>query len=617
MYNKSKDDNENISDDDKLSLFAVDIGDAFLTVPQVRPTYVTYVHPDGSKELFYLGFVLPGQRSGSSDWYDDFTKFLSTNLDIVECPAHPSLVKTADQTSRFAMQLHVDDMLGFAKRKFVHETFLPTLKKKYKVTAQLIENVGDFVTFLKRKHLLVSESELLLTPSPKHFDKLFALLRLDERASDAGDQSIVLESFRNLLFSSSRSQRVVALSSGEAELLPAASSLCDGIMIRELLGFLGYGRVKIFHHLDASAAKAILERSGVGKVRFDDQEFGQSENIHVDEREKQTFKQSMHVLRNIRVPIMIPKSALRAMVMSSMISIGSALSFGSGMDTFATVYALMFIEFPLMTLMILYLFTVAVIGTIMCMRSQPTVVIKSFDKPLRDEKMKDPIDVASRSSSKSSSGSVTGEEVMIKQRRKRSTTKIEHPVWIASEFGKKYHMIGCGKLNQSLEVAQSLLCYGVRKSVLINTDAAKSNYAAAAGLLKRSGRDASKMQAVPGGTDFMANVWHFGYAPKLAGCWLAPNAAAMCRVLVMGQVSIIAFELSNVVDVLGEVSCDSMSEALLSLDQSSPNWSRLKGRMIEMRAGDVLWGEAGLHDDVMQLALAIALIRIVIVMKKA
>ncbi|CAE7314572.1 unnamed protein product, partial [Symbiodinium sp. KB8] len=183
MYSKSKDDNNNISDDDKLSLFAVDIGDAFLTVPQVRPTYVTYVHPDGSKELFYLGFVLPGQRSGSSDWYDDFTKFLSANLDIVECPAHPSLVKTADPSSRFAMQLHVDDMLGFAKRKFVHETFLPTLKKKYKVTAQLIENVGDFVTFLKRKHLLVSESELLLTPSPKHFDKLFALLRLDERAS--------------------------------------------------------------------------------------------------------------------------------------------------------------------------------------------------------------------------------------------------------------------------------------------------------------------------------------------------------------------------------------------------------------------------------------------------
>ena len=40
-------------------------------------------------------------------------------------------------------------------------------------------------------------------------------------------------------------------------------------------------------------------------------------------------------------------------------------------------YALMFEEFPMMTLMMLYLFTLAVIGTIMwCMRSQPIVIVK-------------------------------------------------------------------------------------------------------------------------------------------------------------------------------------------------------------------------------------------------
>ena len=108
--------------------------------------------------------------------------------------------------------------------------------------------------------------------------------------NDAGDQSIVLESFSdsnwaackgsrksvsasvicvagNMLFSSSRTQRVVALSSGEAELLSSASSICDALLIRELLEFMDFGRVKIFHHIDASAAKAMLERSGVGKVR--------------------------------------------------------------------------------------------------------------------------------------------------------------------------------------------------------------------------------------------------------------------------------------------------------------------------------------------------------------
>ena len=623
MHYKARDDDANIPDDDKLTLFAVDIGDAFLTVPQVRPTYVTYVHADGSKEIFSLGFVLPGQRSGSSDWYDDFMKFLKGNLGVVECAAHPSLVKSTDTESRFAMQLHVDDMLGFAKRKYVHEVFIPTLKTKYKVTAHVIENIGDSITFLKRKHTLLSSDQLLLTPSPKHFDKLFDLLAVSENASfkkspympqldevdsspelksseatafrsgiglllylsvdlpecqcairalasrmarptvqsmlalrhlakyligvrynglmivktdpgeglmgprnDAGDQSIVLESFSdsnwaackgsrksvsasvicvagNMLFSSSRTQRVVALSSGEAELLSSASSICDALLIRELLEFMDFGRVKIFHHIDASAAKAMLERSGVGKVRhlscrilwcqqliksgevallkisttFNPSDLGTKglsrartlmlmcilrvwDEMHEcfvgaqelkEEREKQSFKQNMQVLRNIRVPIMISKNALRAMVAASMFQVSSALSFGSGLELFAAVYALMFEEFPMMTLMMLYLFTLAVIGTIMCMRSQPIVIVKGFDKSLCDDERT--IDISSRSSSKdSNSTSVTGEEVMIKQRRKRRVKEPVNPVWVAGEYGKKYHMIGCGKLNGSLEV---------------------------------------------------------------------------------------------------------------------------------------------------------------------
>ena len=306
-----------------------------------------------------------------------------------------------------------------------------------------------------------------------------------------------------MLFSSSRTQRVVALSSGEAELLSSASSICDALLTRELLEFMDFGRVKIFHHIDASAAKAMLERSGVGKVRhlscrilwcqqliksgevallkisttFNPSDLGTKglsrartlmlmcilrvwDEMHEcfvgaqelkEEKEKQSFKQNMQVLRNIRVPIMISKNALRAMVAASMFQVSSALSFGSGLELFAAVYALMFEEFPMMTLMMLYLFTLAVIGTIMCMRSQPIVIVKGFDKSLCDDERT--IDISSRSSSKdSNSTSVTGEEVMIKQRRKRRVKEPVNPVWVAGEYGKKYHMIGCGKLNGSLEV---------------------------------------------------------------------------------------------------------------------------------------------------------------------
>eukprot|EP00439_Symbiodinium_sp_Y106_P020799 s2353_g2.t1 len=43
---------------------------------------------------------------------------------------------------------------------------------------------------------------------------------------------------------------------------------------------------------------------------------------------------------------------------------------------------------------------------------------------------------------------------MIKQRRKRRVKEPVNPVWVAREYGKKYHMIGCGKLNGSLEVSE-------------------------------------------------------------------------------------------------------------------------------------------------------------------
>ena len=43
---------------------------------------------------------------------------------------------------------------------------------------------------------------------------------------------------------------------------------------------------------------------------------------------------------------------------------------------------------------------------------------------------------------------------MIKQRRKPRVKEPVNPVWVAGEYGKKYHMIGCGKLNGSLEVSE-------------------------------------------------------------------------------------------------------------------------------------------------------------------
>jgi len=57
-------------------LCAIDIGDAYLTVPQKVPTVVNYTDKDGQRVEFSLGRVLPGQRDGALLWHESITNFL-------------------------------------------------------------------------------------------------------------------------------------------------------------------------------------------------------------------------------------------------------------------------------------------------------------------------------------------------------------------------------------------------------------------------------------------------------------------------------------------------------------------------------------------------------------
>ena len=366
--------------DDPWIMVAIDIGDAYLSVPQTRLVVVTHAGVN-----YVLGRVLPGQRDGSKEWYLAFSSFLGETLGFEKCAALPSLIR--EPVSKFSMQMHVDDLLGAGSKKFLVEKLEPALKSKYRVTLHILEHPGDCISFLKRKHTLMSDGRMLLTPSSKHFEKLFALLKVDERSApkktpyasvlDEGDTSeplgpaeakafrcaigvllylavdlvecqgairalssfmttptrnalialrhlvkylltgqhhglmldrknrhsglsgevhctdstMSVESYSDsdwashkghrrstsssmvfvagcLLYSSSRTQRVIALSSGEAELLSATSSLCDALFIRQLVAFLTECPPAPVHHfVDASAAKSILERSGVGRVR--------------------------------------------------------------------------------------------------------------------------------------------------------------------------------------------------------------------------------------------------------------------------------------------------------------------------------------------------------------
>eukprot|EP00435_Cladocopium_sp_Y103_P067596 s26_g30.t1 len=70
-----------------------------------------------------------------------------------------------------------------------------------------------------------------------------------------------------LVYSSSRTPKVVSLSSAESETYAAASAVMDAILIHSILFWLLQLHIVMCLHLDSSASRGILSRKGVGRLR--------------------------------------------------------------------------------------------------------------------------------------------------------------------------------------------------------------------------------------------------------------------------------------------------------------------------------------------------------------
>ena len=365
-------------------LGAIDIGDAFLTVPQKEFTVVSLLSASGERTDYQLGRVLPGQRTGSQLWYEAITGLLCSELGMVQCPESPNLLRSANMDCY--VLLHVDDMLICGKSDFVDHSLLPMLKKHHKVSSSFIRAEGDEISFLKRTHRLISNDMLTVSTHHKHVEQLMHLTGikptsrpkrvpghplLDEKddtealnveeasqyrscvgillylatdlphcqhtirwlstgmatptlrkkdvlrhlvsylhgtkglclclhfkgdnvgvhhqyfeepdclhlevysdsdwASNKSDRKSVSGGFiclgSCLMYSSSRTQKVISLSSGEAEVYAASSAACDSILLSKMVSFLTGAGVVVHHLLDSSAARGILSRQGVGRIR--------------------------------------------------------------------------------------------------------------------------------------------------------------------------------------------------------------------------------------------------------------------------------------------------------------------------------------------------------------
>ena len=71
----------------------------------------------------------------------------------------------------------------------------------------------------------------------------------------------------SLIYSASRTQKAIALSSAESELYSATSGLCDSILLRSCLEYMFDAKIHLRLYVDNSACKQILRRSGVGRIR--------------------------------------------------------------------------------------------------------------------------------------------------------------------------------------------------------------------------------------------------------------------------------------------------------------------------------------------------------------
>ena len=297
------------------------------------------------------------------------------SLNIHECAAYPSILKS--KCSECFILLHVDDMMILSTRHFLDLKLKPAFEEKYAISIETLTDHNE-ICFLKRRHWLTEDGNLVMQPHHKHFDKLFELLKTSRRlvpkktpvhplmgepddspplssvdattfksavgillylspdipeaqfairglsqymasptensmkmlrhlsqyllgavnngilikkptnevdlkrmtlnlytdADWAGDKSsrrsvtavcVFLQD--SLIYSASRTQKAIALSSAESELYSATSGLCDSILLRSCLEYMFDARIHLRLYVDNSACKQILRRSGVGRIR--------------------------------------------------------------------------------------------------------------------------------------------------------------------------------------------------------------------------------------------------------------------------------------------------------------------------------------------------------------
>eukprot|EP00435_Cladocopium_sp_Y103_P060628 s1055_g22.t1 len=286
-----------------LAIASLDVGDAFLQVPQLATLLIEIpkwalqagVHGGGS-HFWTFKRCLPGQRAAASEW----NKFF---IEVCGCDGFQNIQGTIfkHKEELAYISVRIDDLLVVGTKSFIndfHEKLSKELKLKiggpFKCGDEASSTSNENFNLLKKESTWVQDMKLFYSKvelrqttmqrwygaqkkqdSKPHTVELFsdsdlASCKVSRRSTSSG--LIFLNSC--LIHSHSRSQTSVSLSSMEAEILAATSLLTEGIYVKQVLQFLvndtgGLGnqdKVSMRLRLDSTSAQAFFARLGPGKA---------------------------------------------------------------------------------------------------------------------------------------------------------------------------------------------------------------------------------------------------------------------------------------------------------------------------------------------------------------
>ena len=170
-----------------LSLASIEVGDAFLQVPQTSlvlieiPALALHAGEDGKGKRFWvLKRCLPGQRVAASEW----NKFFAEICERQNFESFQGTIFKHRKQMAF-ISAHIDDLLIVGSKKFIKD-FYQNLSKELKLKIEGPLQPGDdgSIFYLKRE-IQVKDDGIDISPSSRYIPKLAELLNVQDRRGRA------------------------------------------------------------------------------------------------------------------------------------------------------------------------------------------------------------------------------------------------------------------------------------------------------------------------------------------------------------------------------------------------------------------------------------------------